>query len=143
MYDDLPLPWTVEPVVAEFPFPTKHNGDDTEDAPTSNTIPNNGEKSLPNLTFIRKEWNRNGALTTETQDFFRGHIRQSLEELARGLGTASMVTRWREVNHVRVQAGEVEDCVDMTIRKMREAMGGRDWIDGGSGTVVLLFKKRV
>ena len=45
-----------------------------------------------------------------------------------GLGIASPVTRFGEVNREALEKGEMEDCVDVLMREVREASGG-----GGGG----------
>ena len=113
MYDQLPLPWTCDPFIKDF----------------------------PETGFERYEWNRDGVPSNDGT-FFCGVEREELDDLAKGLGTASMVTRWREVNRENLENGVVEDCVAMTVRRLKEAMSGRDWIDGGSATALLIFKKQ-
>lgn len=111
MYRGIGLPWTVEPPVSE----------------------------ISKKEFVRKEWNVNGQVG-KGEKFFRGNERVTLEQFARGCGTASMVTRWREANPSLV--GTEEDVVNVATRKIREAMGGQEWFEGGSETALLMFKKR-
>ncbi|KAF3762337.1 hypothetical protein M406DRAFT_72349 [Cryphonectria parasitica EP155] len=114
MYDTLPLPWSIEPPVAAF--------------------------SAGN--FVRKEWNRGGKLEDGAVDFFAGGREQSLDELAQGLDTASMVTRWRQAHPDCV--GTEEDCVRVTVRRIAEVVG-KDQADIrlklGSATALLLFRR--
>lgn len=95
---------------------------------------------FPKEEFVRMEWNRDGKVE-EGETFFRGGQKLSLDDFVKGVSTASMVTRWREAHPELV--GTDQDCVVVTKEKLREALGGRDWFEAGSGTVVLLFKKRV
>ncbi|PYH93994.1 hypothetical protein BO71DRAFT_450354 [Aspergillus ellipticus CBS 707.79] len=118
MYDALPLPWTVSPAVPKF----------------------------PEADFVRHEWDRDGVLT-DGKEFFSGGGETTVDGLERGLGTASMVTRWREANPWLV--GTERDCVRVVMGRVREAIGGAGvGGDGevklrtGMGTVVLLFKRR-
>ena len=119
MYEDLLLPWMVNPVLAaEFP------------------------KSL----HVRREWNRNGQLELGEDDFFGGSNIASLEDLAASLGTASMVTRWRTANPYLAKTNE--DCVMLAMKAVQEAMydagnGGLDQvrIKTGSATTLLLFTR--
>lgn len=112
-YEDLPLPWEGDAPVADF------------------------EES----SFVRREWNRDGKVE-KGQPFVALEPRESLKELARGFSTASMIVRWREAHKEQLEKGEVEDCVDVTIRKLKEALGGQDWMEGGPSTVLLMIKKR-
>ncbi len=113
MYDALPLPWDVASEVPQF----------------------------PKLSFVRHEYDRDGILTNGKSFFFapEGGQRETLEEIEEGLGTASMVTRWREKNKELVWPEK--DCVRVLMGDLREALGARKWIERGSGTVVLLFKR--
>jgi hypothetical protein len=112
MYDTLPLFWTVDPPVPAF----------------------------PQSAFVRHEWDRNGVLT-DGKEFFGGSDEVALQKLEKQLGTASMMTRWREANPQL--AGTDEDCVVKTIKRIRELIGPEagDKITVGSGPVVLLFNR--
>jgi hypothetical protein len=44
-------------------------------------------------------------------------------------------------NREALVKGEVEDCVDLTIKRLKEALGGQDWLGGGPSTVLLMIKK--
>lgn len=117
MYETLTMPWSLDEPVTAF----------------------------PRAAAIRKEWNRDGKLEEDATDFFDGASETSLEELGRGLDTASMVTRWREAHPELV--GTEQDCVALTIRGIAEAMGagGQDLADirlkTGSSTTLLLFRR--
>ena len=69
MYDDLSLPWDVSPPVADF----------------------------PKSKYVKRECDREGVLSNG-KTFFGGGEERTLEEVEKGLSTASMVTRWRERN---------------------------------------------
>ena len=68
-YDNLPLPWTVQPPVQGF-------------SPAG---------------FTRFDWDRDGYLS-ESGHFFLGDDHVTMEQLQKHLGTSSMVTRWREAH---------------------------------------------
>jgi trans-aconitate 3-methyltransferase len=115
MYDNLAMPWDVKPPVIVF----------------------------PREGFTRYEWNRNGALEEGEVDFFGGNEEVTLDELRDSLGTASMVTRWREVNgHI---ANTEQDCVEVTMRAVAQALGlsksdiGRQTLKIGSATTLLML----
>ena len=48
----------------------------------------------------------------------------SLEDLAKGCATASMVTRWREAHPEMVETED--DVVSLTLRELREASRGQE-----------------
>jgi trans-aconitate 3-methyltransferase len=116
MYRDLIMPWTVDP------------------------------GTFPQSSFLRSEWNRDGKLEPGCDDFFGGSSMTTLKELAESLGTASMVTRWREHHHGLV--GTDEDCVAKTMKDVADALG-QEWpfdlggttIRVGSSTTLLLFTR--
>lgn len=118
MYTDLSMPWSARPPIDAFP------------------------QSL----FIRYEWNRNGKLEPGSQDFFGGSATLTLEKLAGSLGTASMVTRWRQ--HHPTLSNTDDDCVTMTMKAVAKAMGaqsqdlGATEIKVGSATTLLLFTRK-
>ena len=70
----------------------------------------------------------------------------TLEKLASNLGTASMVTRWRQ-NHPELSNTDA-DCVAITIKAIAKAMGsqpqnlGATEIKVGSATTLLLFSRK-
>jgi hypothetical protein len=110
LYVNLPLPWQVTPPVPSF----------------------------PESAFVRNEYDKDGVLTNG-KSFFGGDTTMNLKQIEKGLATASMVTRWREV-HPEL-AGTEKDCLKVFIEEVREALGGRDELVSGSSTVILLFKK--
>jgi trans-aconitate 3-methyltransferase len=115
MYDNLPMPWDVKPPIAAFP----RGG------------------------YSRYEWNRNGTLKDGEVDFFGGGEEVTLDELRKQLGTASMVTRWREANVGT--AGTERDCVELTIGGIVSALGSSEAdtsklkLKIGSATTLLVF----
>jgi hypothetical protein len=109
-YDALPLPWTIGTPVTAF----------------------------PESQFVRRIYDREGVLTNG-QTFFGGGSVHTLEQEEHGLGTASMVTRWREENPEL--AGTDKDVVKLHIKDLREALGGQESLVVGSGIAILLFKK--
>jgi hypothetical protein len=69
MYDNLTLPWNVNPPVKDF----------------------------PQSDYIKHDYDREGVLSNGV-DFFGGGSFTTLDEESKGLSTASMVTRWRAAN---------------------------------------------
>ncbi|KAI9832803.1 MAG: hypothetical protein M1819_004023 [Sarea resinae] len=112
MYDNLPLPWQTSPTVPAFP---------------------------PAL-FERVEWNRDGSVDGNGE-FLGGNQATTLENLEKGLATASMVTRWRDAHPELV--GTPQDCVSQTISALREALEGNESFVNGASTTLLMFKKRI
>lgn len=82
-------------------------------------------------------------MLSDGHDFFGGSTEEAVSRLESGLGTASMVTRWREANAEK--AGTDDDCVRMTMERVRKAMGLATGEDGlirtGGATALLMFKK--
>lgn len=117
MYVNLPMPWSVQPPMAAF----------------------------QQSSFVRREWNRDGKLEPGKEDFFGGSSTTTLGALAKSLGTASMVTRWRE--HHPELAYTDADCVEVTMKAVAEAMGlGNHELESaeikvGSATTLLLFSR--
>jgi len=113
MYDNLPLPWTI---------------------PTPVTV-------FPEKLFVKHEYDREGVLS-DGKNFFGRGTESSLDDVERGLGTASMVTRWREANPDLV--GTDQDVVKTFIKEVREVLPpGVETVLQGSGTAILLFKKAI
>lgn len=117
MYDDLPLPWTINTLVPEFP------------------------QSL----YVKHAYDREGVLSNG-KTFFgtRGHFGQghltTLDDIEKGLGTASMVTRWRAA-HPEL-ANTDRDAVKVFVNDCRKVLGPDvKAIETGSGTAILLFKR--
>lgn len=117
-YVDLQLPWDIIPAVRAF----------------------------DRKSFVRHDWNKDGEVRPD-EPFFnataedgQGFEEQSLDELEKGLDTASMVTRWRQANQNLV--GTDEDCVKKTIKALKEIMGDQK-LRTGNSTSLLLFKKKL
>jgi hypothetical protein len=115
MYDNLLMPWDAKPPVVGFL-----------------------EKS-----HVRHEWNRDGTLGPGEDEFFGGNDEYTLNELAQTLGSASMVTNWRDANPSL--AGTDEDCVEVTFKMIAKALGDENGdrdkmtIRAGCSTSLLLF----
>ena len=94
--------------------------------------------------FKIQHWDLDGVLS-DGKDFFCGGHTTTLAELASSLGTASMVTRWRQA-HPDIAGGE-NDCVLKTMRDIAVAMNvekGKEeevTIRTGNSTSLLLFKR--
>ncbi|KAF8217691.1 S-adenosyl-L-methionine-dependent methyltransferase, partial [Mycena galopus ATCC 62051] len=97
LYRTLPLPWT----------------------PSSPSAPSASD-SFNQSSFLRQEWDVDGVLS-DGKEFFGGTSESTLASLTAGLGTASMVTRWREAHPELV--GTERDCVAEMARALREVMG--------------------
>ncbi|BDD62419.1 hypothetical protein MAP00_007387 [Monascus purpureus] len=116
LYDELTLPWTVDPPVLSF----SESG------------------------FTRFEWDRDGILT-DGMDFLNGDD-VTIDDLEKSLNTASMVTRWREANpelagteHDCVKVASVKVAIGEIRRAMGISHGGS--IRTGNGVAILLFKR--
>ena len=68
-YDNLPLPWNVQPPIEGF----------------------------SEAGFIKYDWDRDGHLS-DGEHFFLGDQRVTLDQAHKMFETASMVTRWREAH---------------------------------------------
>jgi hypothetical protein len=111
MYDNLVLPWSTPNPVTDFPKPS----------------------------FVKCEYDREGVLSNGVS-FFGGDDECSLKDMERELGTASMVTRWREAHPDLV--GTDKDVVKVFINELREALPkDHQKFLRGTGTAILLFKK--
>lgn len=128
MYDDLVLPWQATD-------------------PTMTAKGNLGEV-FPESDFVRLEWDRNGTLSDGSDFFLSSNSEKkgetTLNDLAGGLGTASMVTRWREANPELV--GTDRDCVKEMCAEIRRAMGvsmdENPTLKVAGSVVLLLFKRK-
>ncbi|KAJ3140362.1 hypothetical protein HK100_010259 [Physocladia obscura] len=116
LYRALPLPWDTTPSIDEF------------------------DKN----SYVRVEWDADGILSNGI-DFFGGSDIDSLADLANSLGTASMVTRWREANPELV--GTDKDCVTQTMKELKEALDANDLetttLKTGAASVLILVKKHL
>jgi trans-aconitate 3-methyltransferase len=111
MYDDLDLPWTIPNPVTAF----------------------------PQSSFVKYGYDRDGVLSNGVS-FFGGGRESSLDEMEKGYGTASMVTRWREAHPDLV--GTDNDVVKVFVNELREALpADHQKVMEGSATAILLFKK--
>ena len=108
-YRTLPLPWTCDPPIEGF-------------SPEG---------------FTRYDWDEDGKLS-DGEHFFLGDHTVSLAQLQATLGTASMVTRWREAHPELV--GTEEDVLVKAIREFREIIGGEELVVG-LDCHLLLFKR--
>ena len=68
-YDNLPLPWNVNPPI----------------------------KAFPKKGFTRLDWDRDGKLS-DPDHFFLGDDRVTVTDVQKRLSTSSMVIRWREAH---------------------------------------------
>jgi len=112
MYNDLTLPWQVHPPVAGF--------------------------SEAEENFKRVEWNKDGKV--EPGKDFLGGGAFTPGQIERALGTASMVTRWREANPE--VANTENDPVKLMASKVIKIMGSAEVkIKTGASTALLLLKR--
>lgn len=113
-YEDLALPWDLKGV----------------------------DSAYDRASFMRKDWDRYGVpsaapLPDGTPGPFLMHEETTVEGLGKALGSASMVVRWRDANPEKAY-GE-EDAVEVTMRRLREALGGREsFVTSPSCTLLLL-----
>ncbi|PVH88488.1 S-adenosyl-L-methionine-dependent methyltransferase [Cadophora sp. DSE1049] len=87
--------------------------------------------------YVKHEYDREGVLSNGVS-FFNGSNIFTLADIEKGFGTASMVTRWRVANLERV--GTDKDVMAVFAGELG-ALGEQDWVENGSGTAILLFKK--
>lgn len=118
MYENLEMPWQAQPPVEAF----------------------------PEALSERRIWNREGKLEPGASDYFGGSHTVSLAQLQKSIGTASMVTRWRE-KYPEQAHQEGKDIVMIAIREVQKAMGAEDksldevMLTVSNATVLLLFTK--
>lgn len=111
-YRDLDLPWTVTPRVDEF----------------------------PEADFKRIEWNKDGACARDEEFFIPGRT-DNINIMAKVLGTASQVTRWREA-HPDL-AGTDRDAVQSSFAQVKALLGPEtQTMKNGAATHLLMFKRR-
>ncbi|ORY59413.1 S-adenosyl-L-methionine-dependent methyltransferase [Leucosporidium creatinivorum] len=108
------------------------------------TLPWDVDHSLPfspsSSSYMRKRWDKDGIPSAPNGEFLGGSEETTVTELQKGLGTASMVTRWRE----DPQNKNKEDVVVSAMRELREALGeGVEQFKVGGGTVLLLLRKEL
>ncbi|CZS94714.1 hypothetical protein WAI453_013382 [Rhynchosporium graminicola] len=94
--------------------------------------------SFPQAKYVKLEYDRDGVLSNG-KSFFNGSQTYSLADIENGGGTASMVTRWGKANPELV--GTDEDVMYVFAKEIGTALGGQDWLETGSETAILLFKK--
>ncbi|TAQ86553.1 hypothetical protein B7494_g5117 [Chlorociboria aeruginascens] len=92
MYDNLPLPWDLPTPVSAF----------------------------PESAYVKHDYDRGGVLSNG-ETFFGGGKLSTLDDVERGLATASPVTRWREAHPSLV--GTEKDVVRKLILGLRAALG--------------------
>lgn len=83
---------------------------------------------FPESEFVRLGWDKDGVLSNGQDFFSAAHHEENkgqttLNDLEVSLGTASMVTRWRDTHPDLV--GTDKDCVRETCTAIRRAMGLR------------------
>lgn len=118
MYKDLPLPWSLSQ-----PNPL-----------------------FDQASFKRHEWDAHGVpsappLEDGTPGPFLFSETTTPEKLGQALGSASMVIRWREANKEAVEKGEIEDCVNLTVKDLRTVLKDRPsgtWVHAPSCTLLLI-----
>lgn len=116
-YATLPLPWTLD----------------------------NPNPAFDEATFVRKEFNKNGA-DSENHELFLGKETWDLDAVEKYMGTVSSVTRWREANPELV--GTEMDVVRRLRREVEMLLHeggverGKETITTGVAGVLLLVKKR-
>ena len=93
---------------------------------------------LPEKNFERIVWNRDGEVK-KGEKFFWGAERMPLDVFPIHCSTTSPVTRWREAHPDLV--GTDLDCVTVAVKELKEALGGQDWLEIGTGMALLLVKK--
>ncbi|KAJ6105333.1 S-adenosyl-L-methionine-dependent methyltransferase [Penicillium sp. IBT 18751x] len=113
LYDNLVLPWHLNPPFTAFPF----------------------------SEFRRLEWDRDGILS-DGKDFFVRGKETSLQGLGDSLGTASMVTRWRAAHPEQAGTDKDCVNVTIAQVKKALGDNGCEDLKLGHSSVVLLFKKR-
>ncbi|KAI0597176.1 methyltransferase [Biscogniauxia sp. FL1348] len=119
LYIDLPLPWALDPAVAEF---------DKE-------------------TFLRTEWGTGAEGALSGDEFLAGaDLEADMDTMEAMLGTASPIVRWREANKEKV--GTEQDVVRLMRREierlLREAgvEKGKEVVRRAWSGVLLVIKKR-
>ncbi|KAH7417046.1 S-adenosyl-L-methionine-dependent methyltransferase [Cadophora sp. MPI-SDFR-AT-0126] len=95
-------------------------------------------RAFPRSEYVKHDYDRDGELTNGVS-FFNGTTILTLADIEKGFGTASMVTRWRAANPDLV--GTDKDVLAVFARKLGDALREQDWVENGSGTAILLFKK--
>lgn len=118
LYMGLPLPWEVEPAVAEF----------------------------DEASFVRREWGTGAEGSLPATQFLASSPPASLDAMEKVLGTTSPVIRWREA-HPEL-AGTERDCVRVMRREIEQLLHeagvepGQERLQGGVTGVLLMVKKK-
>ena len=73
-------------------------------------------------SYIHRTWNKHGAFDESIEGGFLKRMEQDWNTLEKGLGTASMVTRWREAHQEQLENGELEDCVTVLMREVENSV---------------------
>ena len=116
-YKTLPLPWSIAPPSSDF-F---------------------------EADFMRHDWDLDGVpsappLPDGTPGPFIGEENEDdLDTLRHALGSASMVVRWRAANPDKAHTDQ--DCVNLTIARLREVVGGNKIATAGSYSLLLFRAK--
>ncbi|APA06737.1 hypothetical protein sscle_02g015070 [Sclerotinia sclerotiorum 1980 UF-70] len=116
MYDHLPLPWNIP-----HPIPAS---------------------TFPPWQFLKLDFDREGILSdAKSNDFFGGGREVTLKDVEETLGTANMVTRWREAHAEKAETEE--DILKLHIEEVRKVMGGKESMLVGSSTAIIFVKKAI
>jgi hypothetical protein len=97
-------------------------------------------QEFPQSQYVEHKYDRDGKLSNGIS-FFGGGKKTTIAEIEAGIATVGMITRWRAANPELV--GTDKDAVSVLVQELREALGGQDWVERGSGVAILLFKKSV
>lgn len=133
LYNGMPLPWTIDP--------------DTVSPEAASFL-----ASFDKDSSTRREFNSDGKpdpdpMFAETKGFMR-HSKLTLDQAAKLTGTSSTVMRWRKAHKEQLESGQIEDCVDRLMKETREELAkveegeGREWIEAGVSSVLLVVKKK-
>lgn len=141
MYDHLPLPWNIP-----HPIPSS---------------------ILPESQFLKLDFDRDGVFSDPaSDDFFDGGREVTLKQVEKELGTASMITRWREAHPEEAGTEKVslnfclmhltlvlslnvfililslpKDVLKQHIEDIRKVMGEQESVTTGSSTTIIFVKK--
>ncbi|KAJ7218115.1 S-adenosyl-L-methionine-dependent methyltransferase [Mycena pura] len=94
--------------------------------------------------FVRRHWDRNGvpsapAQADGTPGAFLAGGDTPIETIGKFFGSASPVIRWREANPLRAHTDE--DPVNITMRRLQEALGDVSSIRGAPSYSLLLMRR--
>lgn len=118
------------------------DGYTTLECPFELPADNLGYSAFPRDRYCRKDWNRGGECRSD-EEFFNSDREVLPEHIGRAIATASPLTRWRldEKNRQAIQRGEIRDCVEALVDKLRDIVGKGEGIRLGLQTALLLFKR--